>query len=125
MTALPKGKKVATTVDLREPTFVLHREMPGTRVLASFAIGWQCRRTPAGHVLVLWYNCPDDLAESVPQEFCTPDKECERYISTSGQPMDSGFARDDKRYGPLRATLGYHDDAPGQSGDEGSFAPID
>ena len=117
-------RTISSKVDLRETSFVLHRDMPGRRALTSFVFEWQCRKTPSGHVLALMYVCPDDLGDDVPEQFCSATKEWERYVSTEGELLDRGYSFDDLRYQALRASLGYHDD-PQRPTDEGSFTSIE
>ncbi len=81
---------------------------------------WQCRKTPAGHVLVLWYYCPQTLREDVPAAMCSVTSEWERYVALDGSLLDRGFSIDDVRYDALRAKLGYHN-KPDQAFDEGPF----
>lgn len=123
ITALLPGAAVDTTVDLREPSFVTHRDKPAIRVVAFYVVSWQCRQTPAGHVLVLWYSCADNYPDAPPQ-LCRGHNEWQRYISTKGEMLDEGFSFDDLRYARLRATLGYRDAPPDPQDGEASFAVI-
>ena len=120
MTAWPAGARTATTVDLRETRISYPFELGATKGLSSFVSDWQCRRTPKGHVLVLWYACPQDLREDVPDALCSLTREWERYVALDGSLMDDGFSFDDPRYEKLRAELGYPD-KPDEAMDEGPF----
>lgn len=120
ITATLNGKKSAVPVDLRQSRIPYPSELQGKRGLTSFVSGWQCRHALGGHVLVLWYNCPQDLGEDVPQVFCSSTGEWERYVGLNGSLLDQGFSFEDSRYDALRARLGYHD-KPDQAQDEGPF----
>ncbi len=123
MIARPAGARTATPVDLRQTRISYRRELGNTKGLSSFVSGWQCRRTPAGHVLVLWYVCPEDLREDVPQALCSLTREWERYVALDGSLLDNGFSFDDARYEKLRTELGYPD-KPDEAFDEGPFLSI-
>ncbi len=123
ITALLPGAAVARTVDLREPSFVTHRDKPAIRVAAFYVESWQCRPTPAGQVLVLWYNCADNYPDA-PEQACASRNEWQRYISVKGEMLDQGFSLDDPRYVALRSTLGYRDGPPDLQDGEASFAVI-
>lgn len=122
MQAFPHGSE-ARTVDLREPSFVMRRYMPGTRILAAPVTAWQCLKTQTGHILELWYSCAY-LDEDPPQQYCSVANEWKRYISTEGGLLDRGYAVDDPRYGALLARLGYQGDPADQRRDDGPSASI-
>ena len=123
ITALLPGAAVARTVELRETSFVTHRDKPAIRVVAFYVDSWQCRQTPSGQVLVLWYNCADNYPDA-PEQSCIGRNEWQRYISSRGAMLDGGFSIDDPRYVTLRATLGYRDGSPDPQDGEASFAVI-
>ena len=96
ITVLAPGDSHFSIVDAREPSFALRRVLPGTRLLGSFINAWQCRQTPAGHVLVLLYRCQSDVPEEPPRGSCASSGEWTRYISLRGKPLDKGFSFDDR-----------------------------
>jgi hypothetical protein len=115
--------KPAIKVDLRQIKMSYPFELGAIKGIASFVSQWQCRKTLKGHVLVLWYACPQDLREDVPLAFCSSTREWERYVALDGSLLDRGFSFDDARYDQLRATLGYDMD-PSHATDEGLFISI-
>lgn len=123
MTARTGSAKRAVPVDLRQTSVAYPLELGAGKGLASFVSGWQCRRTPMGHVLVLWVICSQDLLGEIPPAFCSSTGEWERYVGLDGSLLDRGFSFEDSRYDALRARLGYHD-KPDQAGDEGPFISI-
>ena len=123
ITATLKGNKLAAPVDLRQTKISYPFELGAIRGLASFVSDWQCRKIRNAHVLVLWYTCPQDLRENVPQALCSSTGEWERYIALDGSLLDQGFSVDDTRYDALRATLGYDVD-PSHAVDDGPFISI-
>ena len=120
MTARTGSAKATVTVDLRQTRVAYPFELGAAKGLASFVSAWQCRKTPTGHVLVLWVICSQTLQEDVPAAFCSSTSEWERYVALDGSLLDRGFSFEDIRYDALRAKLGYHD-KPDQASDEGSF----
>ncbi len=120
MTARAGSTKPAVLVDLRQTKVSYPYELGAAKGLASFVSAWQCRTTPTGHVLVLWYYCPQTLREDVPAAFCSSTSEWERYVALDGSLLDQGFSFEDMRYDALRAKLGYHDKTD-QASDEGPF----
>lgn len=122
MKAHTGSTKPAVLVDLRLSRMSYPIELGAARGLTSFVSAWQCRKTPTGYVLVLWYSCPQDLPEHAPAAACSVTREWERYVALDGSLLDRGFSFDDLRYDALRARLGYHDKPPDQaSEDEGPF----
>ena len=109
MTAREGSSKSAVTVDLRQARVPYPFELGAAKGLPSLVAAWQCRKTPTGHVLVLWYYCSLTLREDVPAKFCSSTNEWERYIALDGSLLDRGFSFEDIRYDALRANLGYHD----------------
>ena len=79
-------------VDLRQSTFTLRDDpdVPGLPVVADEVGFWGCAATPRGHVLMLWYDCPQLLPE-VPRRFCSESGEWYRYVATDGTLLDKGF----------------------------------
>ena len=112
MWARPSGARRARPVDLRQSTFVLRRGLPGLAVVADEVGFWGCAKTRSGHVLMLWYDCPQLLPEDVPARFCTDTGEWYRYVATDGRLLDKGFGLGrglgdaDPREKALRARLG-------------------
>ena len=123
MMARTGSTRRAVPVDLRQTKVSYPLELGAAKGLASFVSGWQCRKTPAGHVLVLWVICSQDLLDEIPAALCSSTGEWERYIGLDGSLLDRGFSFEDIRYDTLRAKLGYHD-KPDQAGDEGQFISI-
>lgn len=122
MTARTGSTKPAVLVDLRQTRISYPSELGAAKGLASLVSEWQCRKTPTGHVLVLWYSCPQDLREDVPAALCSFTGEWIRYVALDGSLLDQGFSFDDLRYDALRAKLGYHDKPPDQASyDDGPF----
>ena len=120
MTARRGSTKTITQVDLRQTRISYPFELGAAKGLASLVAAWQCKKTPMGHVLVLWYYCPLTLREDVPAAFCSSTNEWERYVALDGSLLDRGFSFEDLRYDALRAKLGYHD-KPDEPSDEGTF----
>ncbi len=116
MWARPPGAKQARPVDLRQSTIVLTRIVPGLVVVADEVGLWGCARTSKGHVLILWYDCPQLLPDDVPARFCSQSGEWYRYVATDGTLLDKGFGLGrglgdtDPRERGLRAGLGLPPD---------------
>ena len=121
--AFAENGKSPVQVDLRQTRISYPFELGTRKGLASFVSGWQCRKTPMGRILVLWYVCPQDLRENVPDRLCSITGEWERYVAMDGSLLDQGFSFDDPKYDGLRAKLGYHD-RPDQRVDDGRFTHI-
>ena len=106
----------ARRVDLRQATFALHDRVPGLRVVADEIGFWGCAATPKGHVLMLWYDCPQFMPENVPARFCSESGEWYRYVATDGTLLDKGFGLgrglgdSDPRERGLRIRLGLPPD---------------
>ena len=115
------GRGGSKKVDLRQTKVLFPFELRDIKAPSSSVTGWQCKKTPTGHVLVLWYACRQDLREDLPDTLCSQTLEWERYISTSGDVLDYGYSFDDPRYVGLRARLGYHDNPPDQATYEDPF----
>ncbi|WP_428374732.1 hypothetical protein [Lichenicoccus sp.] len=109
---------MTVSIDLRQVKIPYPFELGSAKGLASVVSGWQCKKTPTGHVLVLYYYCPQDLREDVPAALCSFTREWLRYVALNGSLLDRGFSFDDIRYDALRAKLGYHDKPPDQATDD-------
>ncbi len=112
----PSGAKRMRPVDLRQSTFVLRRIVPGLAVVADEIGQWGCAKTRNGHVLMLWYDCPQLLPADLPARFCSETGEWYRYVAADGTLLDKGFGlgRGMGDTGPrekgLRARLGLPPD---------------
>ncbi len=87
------GRTGPRHVDLHQSTFALHGDLdvPGLPVVADEVGFWGCATTSKGHVLMLWYDCPQMLPDDVPRRFCSESGEWYRYVATDGTLLDKGF----------------------------------
>ncbi len=112
----PSGGGQIRKVDLRQPTFVLRRVIPGLTVVADEISLWGCATPPKAHVLILDYDCSQILPNSPPARFCSKTGEWYRYIAMDGTLLDKGFGlgcvtrEADPREGRLRIRLGFSPD---------------
>ena len=93
MWARRPGMTGSRRIDLRQSTFTLHGDLdfPGLPIVADEVGFWGCATTPKGHVLMLWYDCPQALPDDVPRRFCSESGEWYRYVATDGSLLDKGF----------------------------------
>lgn len=113
-----RSSKPPRSVDLRQTRIPHPFELGSRKGLASYVEGWECRKVPHGHVLLLWYACPQDLREHAPEALCSSTGEWERFVATSGHLLDRGFSTEDSRYEKLQAELGYDVDPNHAEADE-------
>ena len=104
----PAGSGQKRQIDLRQSTFVLHRVMPGLRVVADEVSFWACKKASNARALILMYDCSQLLPENIPSKFCSKTGEWYRYIGIDGTLLDKGFqpGEADPREDVLRRRLG-------------------